>query len=135
MPTAMAVQLNHTIVHAKDAEASAAFTSEILGLPPPRRFGPFIIVDTANGVSLDYLSTDEPFLIEHYAFLVSEEEFDAIFGRIEERNLGYWADPAAKQPGEINHHWGGRGVYFRDPSGHYLEIITVPYGGWPDQPA
>lgn len=124
----MAVHLNHTIVHAKDGPASARFVAEILGLAAPRRFGPFTVVDTANGVSLDFLSTDEAFLIEHYAFLVSEAEFDEIFGRIQARGLPYWADPAARHPGEINHHDGGRGVYFRDPSGHYLEIITRPYG-------
>jgi extradiol dioxygenase family protein len=82
----------------------------------------------ANGVSLDYLSTDEPMLIEHYAFLVSEEEFDFIFARIQSRALDYWADPHGTRKGEINHHDGGRGCYFRDPSGHYLEIITRPYG-------
>ena len=125
----MPVQLNHTIVHARDAEAASRFTAEILGLAPPRRFGPFWVVDTANGVSLDFLSTDEHFEIAHYAFLVSEAEFDEIFGRIQSRGLGYWADPAGKKPGTINHHDGGRGVYFRDPSGHYLEIITRPYGG------
>lgn len=83
----MAAALNHTIVHARDAAASAAFLSEILGLPAPRRFGPFIVVDTANGVSLDFLSTDEPMLVEHYAFLVSEAEFDEIFGRPQDRLL------------------------------------------------
>jgi catechol 2,3-dioxygenase-like lactoylglutathione lyase family enzyme len=124
----MPAALNHTIVHARDAAVSAAFLAEILGLPAPRRFGPFLIVDTANGVSLDFLSTDEPMLIEHYAFLVSEAEFDEIFGRIVAREIDYFADPAAKRKGEINRNDGGRGVYFRDPSGHYLEIITRPYG-------
>jgi catechol 2,3-dioxygenase-like lactoylglutathione lyase family enzyme len=124
----MAVQLNHTIVHAKDAAAAARFASEILGLPAPRRFGPFLVVDTANGVSLDYVSTDEPYLVEHYAFLVSEAEFDAIFGRIQARGLDYFADPGARRRGEINRNDGGRGVYFHDPAGHVLEIITRPYG-------
>lgn len=124
----MGVQLNHTIVHARDAEASARFYADILGLQPPRRFGPFIVVDTANGVSLDFMSTDEPLIIEHYAFLVSETEFDEIFGRITARGLDYWADPHGSHKGAINHHDGGRGCYFRDPAGHYLEIITRPYG-------
>jgi catechol 2,3-dioxygenase-like lactoylglutathione lyase family enzyme len=122
------VSLNHTIVHAKDAAVSAHFTAEILGLAPPRRFGPFQVVDTANGVSLDFLGTDEPFIIEHYAFLVSETEFDEIFGRIQAHGLNYWADPRLANEGQINHNDGGRGVYFKDPSGHYLEIITRPYG-------
>ena len=124
----MAVELNHTIVHSTDSRAGAAFLSEMLGLAAPRSFGPFVVVDTANGVSLDFLDTDEPFIIEHYAFLVSEDDFDAIFGRIVERGLPYWADPHGEQPGEINHHDGGRGVYFRSPEGHYLEAITRPYG-------
>jgi catechol 2,3-dioxygenase-like lactoylglutathione lyase family enzyme len=122
------VELNHTIVHARDREASAAFLSDILGLPAPRPFGPFLIVDTANGVSLDYIQTDEPMIVEHYAFLVSETEFDEIFGRIKARRLDYWADPARSRKGEINRHDGGRGCYFLDPAEHVLEIITRPYG-------
>jgi catechol 2,3-dioxygenase-like lactoylglutathione lyase family enzyme len=122
------VQLNHTIVHARDNLASAAFLSEIIGLPAPRAFGPFQVVDTPNGVSLDFISTDEPMMIEHYGFLVSEAEFDEIFGRLKARGLNYWADPALKVKGQINRHDGGRGCYFKDPSGHYLEIITRPYG-------
>jgi len=124
----MAVELNHTIVHAKDARASALFLAEILGLAPPERFSHFEVVKTANGVSLDYLSTDESIIVEHYAFLVSEQEFDQIFGRITAKGLDYWADPRASRKGEINRNDGGRGCYFRDPSGHFLEIITRPYG-------
>lgn len=129
----MGVQLNHTIVHARDGEASARFLSEMLGVGPPRSFGPFMVVEVDNGVSLDFLTTGPEWDIgiEHYAFLVSEAEFDQIFGRVQERDLPYWADPHGNEPGEINHHDGGRGVYWPDPDGHMLEIITVPYGGWP----
>jgi catechol 2,3-dioxygenase-like lactoylglutathione lyase family enzyme len=125
-------QLNHHIVHARDPEASARFMSEMLGLPAPTVFGPFQVVQAANGVSLDFIGTDDDrYLVpNHYAFLVSEAEFDEIFGRIQERQLDYFADPAGQQRGEINHHFGGRGVYWPDPDGHWLEIITVPYGGW-----
>ena len=126
----MPVQLNHTIVHAKDKVASAIFLSEILGLSSPKPFGPFMVVDTANGVSLDFISAeDHEIIIEHYAFLVSEAEFDDIFGRIKARGLDYFADPARRMKGEINRHDGGRGVYWVDPNGHVLEIITRPYGG------
>ena len=126
----MSVQLNHTIVHAKDRVASAQFYSDILGLPKPRPFGPFMVVETANGVGLDFIAAeDHEIIIEHYAFLVSEPEFDEIFGRIKESGLDYWADPAGRRKGEINRNDGGRGVYWRDPNGHYLEIITRPYGG------
>ena len=124
----MAIQLNHTIVHARDKRASAQFMADILGLGEPVPFGPFLGVVTANDVTLDFLETDEAFIVEHYAFLVSEAEFDAIFGRIKTRGLSYWADPARQQSNTINTRDGGRGVYFEDPSGHLLEILTRPYG-------
>jgi len=124
----MTVQLNHTIVHARDSRASAAFLADLLGLPAPTRFGPFQVVEVDNGVSLDYLDTDDEIASQHYAFLIGEAEFDRIFGRIRERGLAFWADPGKTRPGEINHGDGGRGVYFDDPDGHFLEILTRPYG-------
>ena len=124
----MPVELNHTIVHASDRERSAAFLTEILGLPEPASFGPFLVVQTANGVSLDVVADAGPIHPQHYAFLVGEAEFDEIFGRIRERGLEFWADPSHRRPGEINHNDGGRGVYWSDPDGHNLEIITRPYG-------
>lgn len=125
----MAVELNHTIVHARDAQASAQFLATLLGLAAPTRFGPFWVVQTSNRVSLDFLETDEAFIVEHYAFLISEAEFDEIFARLRARGRQYWADPGRTRPGTINHGDGGRGVYFEDPNGHLLEIITRPYGG------
>jgi len=128
----MAVELNHTIVHAHDREASAQFLSEVLGLPAPVPFGPFLCVETDNGVSLDVIATgDYEMQPQHYAFLVSEDEFDEIFGRIKDRGLTYWADPHRQEEGQINHHFGGRGVYWEDPSANLLEIITRPYGSEP----
>jgi catechol 2,3-dioxygenase-like lactoylglutathione lyase family enzyme len=124
----MAIELNHTIVHARDPQRSAVFLAELLGRPAPVRFGPFLGVALDNGVTLDFIATDAALVIEHYAFLVSEVEFDAIFERIRARALPYWADPRHAEPGRINHHDGGRGVYWNDPDGHYLEIITRPYG-------
>ena len=124
----MTVRLNHTIVHARDKQESAAFLSAILGLPAPVAFGPFLDVDTGNEVTLAFLETDEEIQVQHYAFLISETEFDEIFSRIRARNLPYWADPYRRRQGEINTNDGGRGVYFLDPSGHVLEIITRPYG-------
>lgn len=128
----MAIDFNHTILWARDSEVSAKFLVEILGLRAPTRWGPFQMVTTENGANLDYADTDGEIARQHYAFLVSETEFDEIFGRIRERNLPYWADPSQTQTGEINRHDGGRGVYFEDPNGHLLEIITRPYGsgGW-----
>jgi catechol 2,3-dioxygenase-like lactoylglutathione lyase family enzyme len=107
----MTVELNHTIVWCRDQQRSAAFLTEILGRPPATRFGPFLVVEVDNGISLDYHEVDGD-----------------IVGRIAERGLDYWADPMRSQPGSINHHDGGRGVYFPDPDGHLLEIITRPYG-------
>lgn len=124
----MTIQLNHTIVPARDPQASAAFLADILGRPAPVPFGPFYGVELDNGVTLDFISDPGHFPVMHYAFLVSEDEFDQIFGRIRERGLSYWADPGQRKPGEINHGDGGRGVYWDDPSGHRLEILTRPYG-------
>ena len=124
----MPVHLNHTIVAARDKWESASFLTDLLGLKPPTAFGPFAVVELDNDVSLDFI--DDPEIHQrHYAFLVSEQEFDEIFGRIRDRGLPYWADPFERQPGEINTNDGGRGVYWSDPNGHKLEIITVPYGG------
>jgi catechol 2,3-dioxygenase-like lactoylglutathione lyase family enzyme len=125
----MAVQLNHTIVHARDKHASAAFLAELLGLPAPTTYGPFAVVDLANGVSLDFADDAGPIRSQHYAFLVGEDDFDAILGRIVERGLDYWADPYHRRPNVINTNDGGRGLYWSDPDGHNLEIITRPYGG------
>jgi len=122
------VELNHTIVNARDNEASAAFVAELFGLPAPTRYGPFMEVRVANGVSLDFMTADGEITPQHYAFLVSEPEFDGIFGRITARQLPHWADPSRSQPGRINTNDGGRGVYFEDLDGHFLEIITRPYG-------
>jgi catechol 2,3-dioxygenase-like lactoylglutathione lyase family enzyme len=124
----MPVHLNHTIVSARDKAASASFLTDVLGLKPPTTFGPFAVVDLDNDVSLDFID-DAEIHPRHYAFLVTEAEFDEIFGRIRARGLEFWADPFERQPGEINTNDGGRGVYWHDPDGHVLEIITRPYGG------
>jgi len=124
----MPVQLNHTIVRVRDKQESATFLSEILGLAAPTSFGPFLVVQVDNDVSLDFADDHGPANPQHYAFLVSETEFDGILARIRERDLPYWADPFKHAPGEINTNDGGRGVYWADPSGHFLEIITRPYG-------
>jgi extradiol dioxygenase family protein len=124
----MPVHLNHTIVAARDRHEAANFLAEILGRNPPTTYGPFAVVELDNDVSLDFLD-DREVHPRHYAFLVSEAEFDEIFGRIQERRLDFWADPFERRPGEINTNDGGRGVYWKDPNGHVLEIITRPYGG------
>ncbi|MFF5705027.1 VOC family protein [Streptomyces sp. NPDC012794] len=126
----MSVQLNHTIVHSLDNKRSAAFLADILGLEVGPEWGPFVPVSTANGVTLDFAAVPaESITPQHYAFLVSEEEFDSAFEKIRASGVEYFADPHGKHPGEINHNDGGRGVYFLDPAGHGMEIITRPYGG------
>ncbi|MGH9042200.1 MAG: VOC family protein [Acidimicrobiia bacterium] len=124
----MTVQLNHTIVASRDKKVSAAFMAEILGLPEPAPFGPFLGVQVDNDVTLDFIDSDREITPQHYAFLISEAEFDEIFGRIQARGLPYWADPHKDHPGEINTRDAGRGVYFEGPDGHFLEILTRPYG-------
>jgi catechol 2,3-dioxygenase-like lactoylglutathione lyase family enzyme len=123
----MSVQLNHTIVNVSDKQESATFVAEILGIAAPKPYGPFLVVDVANDVSLDFIDV-EKLHAQHYAFLVSEAEFDEILARIVDRGLTYWADPHRRLPGEFNTDDGGRGLYWEEPSGHLLEIITKPYG-------
>ncbi|AXG79834.1 VOC family protein [Streptomyces paludis] len=128
----MSVQLNHTIVHARDNRESADFLAHIMDLEAGEQAGPFIPVELSNGVTLDYATIPaESITMQHYAFLVTEAEFDGIFQRIQDAGIGFWADPHQKHPGEINHNDGGRGIYFLDPAGHALEAITRPYGGFP----
>ena len=128
----MSISFNHTIVAAHDKRASAEFLTELFGLPPATPAGYFLSVDLANGVALDFAQAPTVSEIhpQHYAFLVSEDDFDAIYGKIQDRGMPHWADPRQARAGEYNTNDGGRGVYFLDPDGHYLEIITVPYGGW-----
>src|SRR5438552_5487769 len=123
----MAVKLNHTIVAARDNGASALFLSEILGVAPPIRLGPFALVTVGDQLTLDFMDTGGDIKPQHYAFLVSETEFDQIFGRIEERHLPYSADPHETKPGQINHWDDGRGVYFEDPNGHLIELLYRTY--------
>ncbi|MFD3843318.1 VOC family protein [Streptomyces sp. NPDC058642] len=126
--SANAVQLNHTAVFATDRHLSAEFIAAILGLRVGAPFGPFLPVDLGNGVTLDYYEKrDEPIQPQHYAFLVPDEHFDAMIARLEAVGVTYYADPRHAEPGQINRLFGGRGAYFDDPSGHNMEIMTVPY--------
>jgi catechol 2,3-dioxygenase-like lactoylglutathione lyase family enzyme len=123
----MAVELNHTIVNTHDKRAGARFVSNVLGLPEPGSFGPFAVVELQNGVSLDFMDVEGEITVQHYAFLISEEEFDAVSARLRERGLPTWADPGRHTRG-FNTNDGGRGLYFESPEGHLLEVLTRPYG-------
>lgn len=127
----MTVELNHTIVEARDRWSAARFTAEVLGLPAPVAFGPFAVLELSNGVSLDFLDAAQVHP-QHYAFLIGEDEFDAVAGRLGGRGIATWADPAHREPGH-NTHDGGRGLYFDSPDGHNLEVLTRPYGSGADQ--
>jgi extradiol dioxygenase family protein len=129
MLNAMAVELNHTIVAARDPATGARFLAEVLGLPAPTRFGPFTVVRVANGVDLDYMAAAEV-APQHYAFLISEEEFDAVAGRLRDRDVATFADPGHRTRGH-NTNDGGRGMYFDSPEGHNMEVLTRPYGSGP----
>ncbi|MBO0694073.1 MAG: VOC family protein [Acidimicrobiaceae bacterium] len=124
----MHVELNHTIIHSRDREASAHFLADILGLEVGQPTGRFLPVQTTNGVTLDFATDSERVAPQHYAFLISEEQFDDAFARLEKTGAQYFADPRRSRPGEINHNHGGRGVYFLDPDGHSMEMLTQPYG-------
>jgi catechol 2,3-dioxygenase-like lactoylglutathione lyase family enzyme len=130
------VELNHTIVPSYDGERSARWFAMLFGRDEPTRFSVFWQVRLDNGVDLDFdtYGDDEPagqapFTTGHYAFLVGDRDFDAIFGRLLDAGIGYWSDPGRRHSGEVNHRDGGRGVYFDNPDGHLFEIITRPYGG------
>lgn len=131
----MTVELNHTIVHATDAERSARFLADLFGVPMRPQWGPFFPVVVDHGLALDYVDDPGSFTAQHYAFLVSDDVFDAAHRRLVDTDVAIWADPHRTEPGRINHNDGGRGVYFDDPDGHLMEMITVPYGGWPEPPA
>ncbi|MEU3934814.1 VOC family protein [Streptomyces sp. NPDC029044] len=124
----MSVEFNHTIVLSRDREKSAHFLADILGLEVGAPAGVFLPVTTANGVTLDFATVDADIPMQHYAFLVSEDEFDEALDRLVKARVPIQADPHGNHPGRINRHDGGRGVYFSDPAGHGLEIITRPYG-------
>jgi catechol 2,3-dioxygenase-like lactoylglutathione lyase family enzyme len=118
------VHLDHMIVAARDKETSAAFLAEILGLPAPVSMGPFSAVALDGGLTIDFADSEGPIRPAHYAFAVSAAEFDPIFDRVQARGLPFWADPQRRRPGEIAQRGQGRGFYFPDPDGHFLEVLT-----------
>jgi len=124
----ISIEFNHLMIFAKDKQKSADFLTGILGLPEPKPAGFFLSINFKNNVTFQYAETNVDFIMQHYAFLVTENEFDEILLRIKESGLEYWADPRKQKPNEYNYNHGGRGLYFLDPSGHGMEIITRPYG-------
>jgi catechol 2,3-dioxygenase-like lactoylglutathione lyase family enzyme len=119
------IVLNHTIVPSHDKESSARFFARIFGLEYAGPAGHFAQVHVNNDLSFDWDNRDS-FESHHYAFFITDAEFDAIFSRIKAEPLGYGSEPFSPDNGQINHRRGGRGLYFRDPDGHLLEIMTMP---------
>jgi catechol 2,3-dioxygenase-like lactoylglutathione lyase family enzyme len=130
----VSVEFNHTIVLSRDREESARFLAGILGLEVGEPAGMFLPVTTANGVTLDFATVGIDIPMQHYAFLVSEDEFDQALARLVADGVPIQADPHGKHPRRINRNDGGRGVYFLDPSGHGMEVFTRPYGSDPSSP-
>jgi len=124
----MSIEFNHTLVHAKDTWSAAREVAGVLGLAEPTSYGPFAVIQFDNGATLDFIEDTAEIKAQHYAFLVGEDDFDAIWARIKEQGRQFWADPHKRTPGDINHEDGGRGLYWEGPDGHWLEIITRPYG-------
>lgn len=122
----MAIELNHTIVPARDKVASAKFFVKMFGLQfDENAVGYFAPVRVNETLTLDFDDDVEHLDIHHYAFKVGETDFDAIFGRIQTEGIPYGSEPNALENRAINHRSGGRGVYFRDPNGHILELLTM----------
>jgi catechol 2,3-dioxygenase-like lactoylglutathione lyase family enzyme len=119
----MSVQLNHTIVAARDKHESARFLAEVIGVPAGPATGPFVPITLENGVTLDF---DDRWSVapQHYAFLVDDATFDRALAKLRTDGVPIWADPGHHEPGEINTRWGGRGFYFEDPNGHNMELFT-----------
>ena len=127
----MEITLNHTIVPALDRVESAKWYAEIFGFEFVKEWGPFAVVKVNSTLTLDFMNEGDGFPCHHYAFKVSDREFDEIFGRVQAKNVKFASSPNSvitdAYDGKINHHYGGRGVYFKDSNGHILEILTVDY--------
>jgi catechol 2,3-dioxygenase-like lactoylglutathione lyase family enzyme len=124
----MPVSFNHTIIPARDREVSARFYRELFELPEAPSWGVFTNVQLTDGVLLQFAAPPlDEIQLHHYAFLEDDELFDRALRWLVDQGVQTWADPFQKQPNEINTHHGGRGVYFFDPAGHGLELITRPY--------
>jgi len=123
----MEITLNHTIVPSHNNVESAKFYEHIFGFEFVKEWGHFAVVKVNSTLSLDFVVATKSFSSHHYAFKVSDQEFDDIFERVKEKGLVFGSGPHSLEDGTINHHHGGRGVYFKDPNGHVLEIITTDY--------
>jgi catechol 2,3-dioxygenase-like lactoylglutathione lyase family enzyme len=128
----MTIHLDHTIVPSQTRDASAKQLAELLGVPcGPAQAGPFFAVYVNDGLTLDFIQTDEDFPIYHFAFRVTEEDFDRILGRIQAAGIGYRSDVRGPVNMKINTDYGGRMIYWNEPDGHQWEILTASYARAP----
>ncbi|MEW1635410.1 VOC family protein [Streptomyces sp. NPDC093801] len=123
----MTATFNHTIIAAKDRNESARFYRDLLEVADAPSWGPFANIQLADGVLLQFAEPPVEIQMQHYAFLLDDELFDRAYGRLCDQGVAHWADPQMRRPGEVNTEHGGRGLYVRDPAGHYVELITRPY--------
>ena len=123
----MPFYLDHTIIPARDKEASARFFARMFGLEYKGPWGPFAPVKVNETLSMDFGDGGERFDVQHYAFIASDDELDAVLERVKQEGIPFGSGPHSLEDGEINHYYGGRGFYFRDPDGHVLEVITHTY--------
>jgi hypothetical protein len=129
----MSVQLDHFIVSSHTKVASAKLLAEILGVPwAETAFGVFSPVYINDGLTLDFIQTDEDFPVEHYCFRVNQEEFDAILGRIKARGIAYRSTVRGPVDKQVDTQFGGSGIYWNEPDGHQWEMLTVSYARAPN---
>ena len=123
----MSVSFNHTIIASTDRAAQVQFYCDLFEVPEAASWGPFRNIQLPDGVLLQFAEPPVEIQMQHYAYLVDDDLFDRAYARLCAQGVEHWADPQFKRPGETNTEHGGRGVYFKDPSGHGIEILTRPY--------
>ena len=128
----MSIELDHSIVSAKDKVAAARQLAELLGVPwSATALGPFSAVYVNDGLTLDFIDTDEDFPVQHFCFRVNSEEFDAILGRIQAAGIPYRSSVRGPMDGQVSTQFGGKGIYWNEPEGHQWEMLTVSYARQP----
>jgi catechol 2,3-dioxygenase-like lactoylglutathione lyase family enzyme len=123
----MTATFNHAIIAARDRNESARFFRDLLELPEAPSWGPFTNIQLDDGVLLQFAEPGVEIQMNHYAFLVDDDLFSRAYQRLKDTGIEHWADPQMRRPGQVNTEHGGRGVYFKDPAGHAIELITRPY--------
>lgn len=128
----MSIELDHVIVSAKNQQAAAKLLAELLGVPwAEAGIGPFSPVYVNDGLTLDFITDEGPFPVEHFCFRVTEAEFEAILGRIKAAGITYRSAVRGPEDRQVNTQYGGKMVYWNEPEGHQWEMLTVSYARRP----